>query len=310
MKHPTIIAFLCLLVLNSHALAQVRADVLADARVDQKSIPLSGHLTLTFKVEGPKGLEVDRIKTPVSSPVWEVKVLKGPEAAPLPDGRVRWQQSFRLEPLQPGQVNLPLAPIRYRVDRGPWQEHLWKDLAVEVKTEVINPAVDGLRGNSRIEEPPPAPEWPWWAIGTAGLLMACSLLGLVAWRRGRRGDRPTIALPPDQWAMQELNSIDSQSLPQAGQVERYHRLLSDVLRRFVELRLALPATQQTTAEFLNAARQSPHLSPQAQELLRDFLERCDLAKFARAEFGVEECQHTARLARDFVAQTQRPAAKS
>jgi hypothetical protein len=45
-------------------------------------------------------------------------------------------------------------------------------------------------------------------------------------------------------------------------------------------------------------------------LLRDILERCDLAKFAAAAPSPEECAAAAEQARSFIAETGTPAATS
>ena len=83
--------------------------------------------------------------------------------------------------------------------------------------------------------------------------------------------------PPEQWALQELGRLDESATADAA---AYHTALSDVVRRYLADRFGLPATRQTTAEFLETVRRSGRLSAEQQALLRDFLERCDLAKFA------------------------------
>jgi hypothetical protein len=85
-------------------------------------------------------------------------------------------------------------------------------------------------------------------------------------------------------------------------VERYHTLLSGVVRRYLEARFRLPARRQTTAEFLEAMRRAPQLNAGQQELLRDFLERCDLGKFAPVTPSAEECRATAGMARRLIEQ--------
>src|SRR5262249_36005948 len=105
-------------------------------------------------------------------------------------------------------------------------------------------------------------------------------------------------------AIRELSRLESMGLPQHGQAERFHTLLSDTVRRYLELRFQLRAPRQTTAEFLDAMRNSPQLDSGQRNLLRDFLERCDLAKFARAEYSTDECRNTADMARLFVDQTK------
>jgi DnaJ-domain-containing protein 1 len=92
-------------------------------------------------------------------------------------------------------------------------------------------------------------------------------------------------------------------LPEAGEVERYHTLTSDVVRAYLERRFSLPASHQTTAEFLDTMRRSPQLKPAQQRLLREFLERCDMAKFARAAPPPEECRQVAEMARCIVRET-------
>ena len=118
--------------------------------------------------------------------------------------------------------------------------------------------------------------------------------------RGRLVDRPSAPaaapkpLPPEQRALQELARLDASATADPA---AYHTALSDVVRRYLAERFGLPATRQTTAEFLETVRRSGRLSAEQQALLRDFLERCDLAKFAPVGASAEECREAAALAR-------------
>jgi hypothetical protein len=105
-----------------------------------------------------------------------------------------------------------------------------------------------------------------------------------------------------------LDRVAAQDLPARGEINLYHTLLSDTVRRYLELRFQLPASHQTTAEFLAAVAGSDQLTAAQRELLRDFFERCDLAKFAGASSSPEECAALAEQARSFVAETGAPAA--
>ncbi len=155
-----------------------------------------------------------------------------------------------------------------------------------------------ITGVEQVPAPPPAPPWPIWPW----LIPACLLTGgllLWLWRRRREAPSP----PADQWALAEIQRVEGLELAGNGEVERYHTLLSDVVRRYLELRFHLPASRQTTPEFLQAMTASGLLAPAQQALLGGFLERCDLAKFARAGFSTEECRQAATTARAFVEQT-------
>jgi hypothetical protein len=165
------------------------------------------------------------------------------------------------------------------------------------------PDISKLRDITGIEKRPTTDSGWWW---TAWWWLALPILPgllLVGWKLyfRSRGDKP--ALPPDRWALAELERIDRLDLPAAGAFERYHTLLSDAIRHYFELRFQLPASKQTTPEFLKTVAASGHLAPDQQSLLASFLERCDLAKFARVPFSPPECQVAAAMARDLVQQT-------
>lgn len=56
---------------------------------------------------------------------------------------------------------------------------------------------------------------------------------------------------------------------------------SAIIRRYIEVRFQLDAPKRSTEEFLAEAQRSPKLAPEFQKLLADFLQCCDLLKFAR-----------------------------
>jgi len=157
----------------------------------------------------------------------------------------------------------------------------------------------GIRGIETLPPKPPPRTWPaWLGLGLAGAAGA----GVIAWRYARR-PRPGPVLPAELWALRELDVIEALGLPESGQSERYHTLLSSLVRQYLEMRFQMQAPRQTTQEFLASARQSPYLAGPQQVLLREFLQQCDIAKFARANLSAEDCRTAARLARTFIRET-------
>jgi hypothetical protein len=121
---------------------------------------------------------------------------------------------------------------------------------------------------------------PAWAVFLASFV-GLSLIGLIVWWFKRK---PKPALPPKlprEIALEELDRI-------ASEIERTNPYLfsirvSDILRRYVTNQYALPVTRQTSVEFLTALAKSSPFSANEKSLLEDFLNRCDLIKFARYE---------------------------
>ena len=92
----------------------------------------------------------------------------------------------------------------------------------------------------------------------------------------RRSRRPRRALALR--ALEELRKQVHQLDPYAFSIA-----VSDVLRHFIGEHFGLWAEQQTSPEFLASIQDAPAFSEEDRTLLADFLERCDLVKFARID---------------------------
>src|SRR5439155_1608368 len=92
---------------------------------------------------------------------------------------------------------------------------------------------------------------------------------------------PALRKLPGDIALEELERI-------SREIERMSPYLfsirvSDILRKYVTQQHGLPATRQTSIEFLTALAKAASFSSEEKSLLEDFLNRCDLIKFARYE---------------------------
>ena len=121
---------------------------------------------------------------------------------------------------------------------------------------------------------------PTWAVFLASFV-GLSLIGLIIWWFKRK---PKPALPPRlprEIALEELDWVASEI--EAMDPYLFSIRVSDILRRYVTNQYALPVTRQTSVEFLTALAKSSPFSVNEKLLLEDFLNRCDLIKFARYE---------------------------
>jgi hypothetical protein len=121
---------------------------------------------------------------------------------------------------------------------------------------------------------------PPWLI-FIGVFAALSLLGLAAWWFSRKRESSSPPKLPREIAFEELERI-RREIQRIGPYEFSIRA-SDILRRYVTHQYGLPATRQTSIEFLTALAKASPFSTDEKSLLEDFLSRCDLIKFARYE---------------------------
>ena len=119
------------------------------------------------------------------------------------------------------------------------------------------------------------PAWVIFAAAFAGL----TLLGLAIYAVQRWLRRPQPEKSPRVRTLELLE----RARPEIANTTPYQFSIrvSDILRRYVVEEYKLPVTRQTSVEFLEAIANARTFSEDERTLLSDFLNRCDLIKFAR-----------------------------
>jgi hypothetical protein len=121
---------------------------------------------------------------------------------------------------------------------------------------------------------------PPWVI-FLGTFAALTIAGLIVWFIIRSRKRVVPMKSARERALDLLERM--QSDVEKMQPYRFSIRVSDALRRYVTEQFNLPVTRQTSVEFLNGLTKASPFSGEEKSLLEDFLNRCDLIKFARYE---------------------------
>lgn len=140
----------------------------------------------------------------------------------------------------------------------------------------------------------------WWVWA---LLAAAAVAAIIWWLLKRKKTAkpvPQIIVPPHRRARERLRAAEQL----LGDPYAFCSLVSDVLRVYLEERFGLRAPEQTTEEFLANIRNTGTLDVKQQELMEDFLNRCDLVKFARAEPTEQELRGLLDAAELLIEQTE------
>jgi len=124
--------------------------------------------------------------------------------------------------------------------------------------------------------------YPTWMVVTAGAIALLLVALMASFIVRAMRNRPKPAPPtPKEIALKQLKQaaedVDRKE-PYAFSIQ-----VSDILRKYVSAQYRLHATEQTSPEFLADAAKSPHFTGADKRLLADFLEHCDLIKFARID---------------------------
>src|SRR6266850_377175 len=157
-----------------------------------------------------------------------------------------------------------------------------------------------------IKPPVEIPSGWAWLSWVAAVLAVFALL-YIAWRywQKRRAETPPVpVMPAHVRARQRLQ----EALALLGQPREFCILVSDTIRLYLEERFNFLAPERTTEEFLHELQATNLLTPDQKTSLGDFLQRCDLVKFAKYEPGEPELRELHASAVRLVEETEPVAA--
>ncbi len=133
-------------------------------------------------------------------------------------------------------------------------------------------------------------EWLWWTL----VALAAVLVFVWNWRQKRRSQ---ISVEPPVPAHVRAKQKLEEALALISQPKEFCILVSDTIRFYLEERFDFRAPERTTEEFLHELQSTDRLMAEQKEKLGEFLESCDLVKFAKYEPGEQELRelHSAAL---------------
>ncbi len=228
------------------------------------------------------------------------------------DGSTVYIQRYTLQPYLSGDQSIPPILIEF-VDNRPGQKPAPDDLdAYEILTERLDFKVESvLPKNAAVELNPPlgelalpkstSPARNWSIAAALGGIVVLGALALVWYSRRRRGQRRNAY----EIARARLDHLLIHSTPRdAAAIEAFFVEISAIIRRYLEDRFDLRAPELTTEEFLAVAGTSGALSRAHQGLLREFLRRADLVKFAGLQATDQDIRLSSDLAIQFLEETR------
>ncbi len=223
------------------------------------------------------------------------------------NGNIVSRYQYRLEPFLSGTYPIAAFTFEFHDVNNPEEEKY------ELTTDPIEIEVTSLLGEQRAElkiediedvvEIPAEPSYWWaWALGVIAILAAG---GTWLWLRRRRvRELVRIFKPAHELAYERLHVLVKEDLIGAGRIKEFYERISDILRHYIEHRFRLRAPERTTEEFLFELANTNVLPESDKDSLEQFLQHCDLVKFARHEPTAEQIQETFDLVKAFIEKTK------
>ena len=146
-----------------------------------------------------------------------------------------------------------------------------------------------------IEVPNPFERYYAWIV--AGFTIVS--LVLVVWLVSKRkllqrwvAERVVVRLSPYEEALQQLDELQRQQLPEAGKFKAHYSRLGEIFREYLLRRLGIASFAETSEELILEVRRNQLLPPVLFDALAEGLRMSDFVKFAKYQPGIiESRQH-------------------
>lgn len=291
-------------VSRTFAAGKLRLDLV----VDRIEMTVADRLTFSLSASAPADLVVEFPEH--GNRLGDFIVIESREtpARIVGDGTVKITEDLILEPFLAGTYHIPPIKVAFwkpgENERG-GQTLATDEVKVSVRSLLDKNETDDLERPPSVAQPRERMILIWAGVGGVTVLFVFGVL-LYWWRGHKKGKRIVVIPigPPHGGAYQALEKLLAEDLLARGEIKAFHVRLSDIMRGYIEKRFAVMAPERNTEEFLVEIGNSGLLRTEHRIVLRDFLSRCDLVKFARHQPDDLEIERTVDLCRQFIRETE------
>ena len=285
-----------------------RGPLSVHVRTDKAKMTIAETVLLELEAAVEPGYEVRMPKVGETLENFGIVDWNSPGDKLDQDNRVVSRYQYRLEPFLSGTFAIPALTFEFHDVNSP------EEKKYELTTEPFDIEVTSLLGEQRaelkiediedvIEVPKKASFWWEWLL----VVMVIIGIGLGLWLylRGKRVEKLVrIFKPAHELAYERLRALVKEDLVAAGRGKEFYERISNILRHYIEHRFSLKAPERTTEEFLAELAYADILEASDKQRLGEFLEHCDLVKFAKHKPTSEQIQKTFDLVKDFIEKTK------
>jgi hypothetical protein len=278
--------------------------------VDRKEITIAERLNLTISITVDEDYDIKLPGFGEKLEQFGIVDYRTTQPELIESNRKKVSRSYVLEPFLSGDYTIPPMVVKFW-KKGDQEagEHKIETSEVTVKVKSLLPEDFKDVSLNEIKPPVPFPRsyilWVWAAIATAVLVTGIVTTTVIVRKRKKaEGEGPGLKIPAHELAYGALKRLVDEDLPGKGEIKLFYQRISAILRRYIENRFGLHAPEQTTEEFLFGLENAPNFPDKYKTLLKNFLNHCDLVKFAEYQPRTEDIQNTFDSCRSFIEGTE------
>src|SRR3990170_3221950 len=218
------------------------------------------------------------------------------------------ERDYVLSSYEIGHQTIPSLKIKYKGSHGDG-EVATSEVIIDIKGVLKEGEISG-----DIKDIHPPVDVPtsfkrlilWISVGLGVLLLSGIIYGLVCKfkKRSKIQEQQFVRRTPQEIAYELLERLLKEDLIAKGLVREYYYRITNILRHYIEDQFGLLAPERTTEEFLMEMAHANQLDATHKLLIREFLERCDMVKYAKYGPSNLEIKETYDAAKRFIDETK------
>ena len=286
-----------------------RGPATLDVKVDHKEITIADQITLVLEAKISEDFKIEMPKFGEKLEQFGIKDYRNPPARLADDGKLLYRRSYLLEPFLSGEYTIPVMKVQF------WKKDEPDSQKYELETEELTIQVQSLLPEKTAELeirdisgpvslPPPSRGRIYGIIIGGIVLILIAVVFILWWKRRRVFELVSPKIPAHELSYRALEKLLAEKLIDQGQVKLFYYRLSDILRHYIENRFGLHAPEQTSEEFLEELGSSDVLQTDHKRLLKEYMQHCDLVKFAEYQPASEDIQKTFDACKRFIVETE------
>ncbi len=255
-----------------------------DSQVDKSTIRIGDLIKYTVTVTHSEDVTVQTPSLGANLGTFEIREYTPPKSEKK-DGQIIEQITYTVSTFDTGAYEIPPLTFRYTIP-GDTTEHVLQTEKLKIYVESLKPSEAGdirdIKGPLSL--PPNYRQLIIWGSVALGVALLLGALYYI-YRRKKAGKgllpkKEEPPRPPHEMALDELNALRASSLLAEGRIKEYYIQVSEIIRRYIEGRYFIIALELTTFELIEKMR-AAEVETEIVQMIHDFLDNCDLVKFAK-----------------------------
>ncbi len=278
-----------------------------NSKVDRSKITIGDLITYSIIIKRDKDVEIILPSLGANLGQFEIRDYKIYDKR-KEDNKIIEQVDYIISTFDIGEYEIPSVEIKYKI-KGSKEEGILKTDKIVITVESVKPSE---AGDIREIKPPVEIPYNWkpliyWALIVLGLIIiAIAVVYIVKRRKRIKEIMPQFIeaiIPPHELAYQRLKKLEESELLVDGKVKQYYIEISEIIRKYIEGRYSIIAMELTTTDLI-IRMNGDGISPDHIAMFEEFLNKCDLVKFAKYIPTDVENNDIMKLALDIIDKTK------